>query len=72
MNVGESTMADKNNNDQNALFDVEKNTKTYADFAERSQRIVSAFLEQQKAGALPISSQSNGDQGLQVGTLHWP
>ena len=43
-------MADKNNNDQNALFDVEKNTKTYADFAERSQRIVSAFLERQKAG----------------------
>ena len=29
-------MADKNNNDQNALFDVEKNAKTYADFAERS------------------------------------
>lgn len=43
-------MADKNNNDQNPLFDVEKNAKTYADFAERSQRIVSAFLERQKAG----------------------
>jgi polyhydroxyalkanoate synthase len=49
MNVGESTMAD-NNNDQNALFDVEKNAKTYPDFAERTQRIVSAFLERQKAG----------------------
>jgi polyhydroxyalkanoate synthase len=36
--------------DQNALFDAEKNAKIYADFAERSQRIVNAFLERQKSG----------------------
>ncbi len=37
-------------NDTNALFDAEKNAQIYADFAERSQRIVNAFLERQKEG----------------------
>lgn len=34
-----------------ALFDAEKNAQIYADFAERSQRIVNAFLERQKEGS---------------------
>ena len=42
-------MADSDT-DPNALFDAEKNAKVYADFAERSQRIVNAFLERQKSG----------------------
>jgi len=37
-------------NETNALFDAEKNAKIYADFVERSQRIVNTFLERQKAG----------------------
>ena len=36
--------------DARALFDAEKNAEIYADFAERSQKIVNAFLERQKSG----------------------
>lgn len=36
--------------DTGALFDAEKNAEIYADFAERSQKIVNAFLERQKSG----------------------
>ncbi len=42
-------MAD-NGTESKALFDVEKNAEIYADFAERSQKIVNAFLERQKSG----------------------
>ncbi|MEX0695492.1 MAG: class I poly(R)-hydroxyalkanoic acid synthase [Rhodospirillales bacterium] len=33
-----------------AVFDAEKNARIYADFAERSRRIMQAFLERQKSG----------------------
>ena len=36
--------------DARALFDAEKNAEIYDDFAERSQKIVNAFLERQKSG----------------------
>ncbi len=42
-------MADEGK-DTGALFDAEKNAEIYADFAERSQKIVNAFLERQKSG----------------------
>ena len=47
---GENSMAE-DGKDTDALFDAEKNAQIYADFAERSQRIVNAFLERQKEGS---------------------
>ncbi len=43
-------MADTEDNNNNDLFDVEKSTKMYADFSERTQRIVNAFVERQSSG----------------------
>ena len=37
-------------NETNQVFDAEKTAKIYADFAERSQRIVNTFLERQQSG----------------------
>ncbi|WNK01034.1 class I poly(R)-hydroxyalkanoic acid synthase [Thalassospiraceae bacterium LMO-JJ14] len=37
-------------NETNQVFDAEKHAKIYADFAERSQRIVNTFLERQQSG----------------------
>lgn len=45
----EVIMAD-DRSETGAVFDAEKNAKIYADFAERSQRIVNAFLERQQSG----------------------
>ncbi|MBO6519715.1 MAG: class I poly(R)-hydroxyalkanoic acid synthase [Rhodospirillales bacterium] len=42
-------MAD-DGNDAKPLFDAEKNAEIYADFAERSQKIVNAFLDRQTSG----------------------
>ncbi len=42
-------MAD-NRAETGAVFDAEKNAKIYADFAERSQRIMNAFMERQQSG----------------------
>lgn len=43
-------MADSDDNNNNDLFDVEKSTKIYAEFSERTQRIVNAFMERQTSG----------------------
>ena len=49
LEMSEVIMAD-DSSETGAVFDAEKNAKIYADFAERSQRIVNAFLERQQSG----------------------
>jgi len=44
-------MADSDSeNNNNEVFDVDKSTKIFADFTERTQRIVNAFMERQSSG----------------------